>query len=62
MLRREKIHIARRTVAKYREILGILPSSKRKHPDFGPGGINEKSNGPDHSLKEESIILSEEGL
>ena len=62
MLRREKIHIARRTVAKYREIMGILPSSKRKHPDFGPGGINGKSNGPDHSPKEESIIQSEEGL
>jgi RNA polymerase sigma-54 factor len=24
------IEIARRTVAKYREVLGILPSSKRK--------------------------------
>jgi len=24
------IHIARRTVAKYREMMGILPSSKRK--------------------------------
>jgi RNA polymerase sigma-54 factor len=62
MLRREKIHIARRTVAKYREIMGILPSSKRKHPDFGPGGTNEKSNGPDHSPEEDSIIQSEEGL
>jgi hypothetical protein len=49
-------------VAKYREILGILPSSKRKHPDFGPGGTNEKSNGPDHSPEEESIIQLEEEL
>ncbi|HSO66493.1 MAG TPA: hypothetical protein VLP30_01455, partial [Desulfatirhabdiaceae bacterium] len=62
MLRREQIHIARRTVAKYREILGILPSSKRKHPDFGPGLTNDKSNGPDHSPEEESIIQSKEGL
>lgn len=30
LLRRENIEIARRTVAKYREVLGILPSSKRK--------------------------------
>ena len=29
-LARENIDIARRTVAKYRELLGILPSSKRK--------------------------------
>jgi RNA polymerase sigma-54 factor len=29
-LGRENIDIARRTVAKYRELLGILPSSKRK--------------------------------
>ena len=29
-LSRENIDIARRTVAKYRELLGILPSSKRK--------------------------------
>lgn len=30
MLREQNIDIARRTVAKYREMLGILPSSKRK--------------------------------
>ena len=30
LLKEENIQIARRTVAKYREILGILPSSKRK--------------------------------
>ncbi len=30
LLKKDNIDIARRTVAKYREILGILPSSKRK--------------------------------
>ncbi len=30
MLLKDNINIARRTVAKYREMLGILPSSKRK--------------------------------
>ncbi|MGC4001466.1 MAG: RNA polymerase factor sigma-54 [Anaeromyxobacter sp.] len=30
LLKEQKIEIARRTVAKYREVLGILPSSKRK--------------------------------
>jgi RNA polymerase sigma-54 factor len=30
LLRAQNIEIARRTVAKYREVLGILPSSKRK--------------------------------
>ena len=30
ILRSENVDIARRTVAKYREVLGILPSSKRK--------------------------------
>jgi RNA polymerase sigma-54 factor len=62
MLLREKIHIARRTVAKYREILGILPSSKRKHLDLGPGGLNGKSTGLKHSPEEEPIIQPEEGL
>jgi RNA polymerase sigma-54 factor len=33
MLRSEKINIARRTVAKYRQALGILPSASRKLPD-----------------------------
>ena len=31
LLKRENIDIARRTVAKYREALGILPSSKRRN-------------------------------
>jgi RNA polymerase sigma-54 factor len=30
MLKKTDIHIARRTVAKYREVLGIPPSSKRR--------------------------------
>ncbi|MGE5257341.1 MAG: RNA polymerase factor sigma-54 [Hyphomicrobiales bacterium] len=30
MLKRENIHIARRTVAKYREMMRVLPSNKRK--------------------------------
>ncbi|MBC8420581.1 MAG: hypothetical protein H8E10_18515 [Desulfobacterales bacterium] len=33
LLKEEKIEIARRTVAKYRESLGILPSNKRKKLD-----------------------------
>jgi len=32
MLKQEDIDIARRTVAKYREMLGILPSSRRRQP------------------------------
>jgi RNA polymerase sigma-54 factor len=36
LLQKEKIHIARRTVAKYRELLTILPSSKRRNPNFVP--------------------------
>jgi RNA polymerase sigma-54 factor len=36
LLQGEKIHIARRTVAKYRELLAILPSSKRKNPHYVP--------------------------
>ena len=32
MLAKENIDIARRTVAKYRELLGILPSSRRRQP------------------------------
>jgi len=30
MLKRENIQIARRTVAKYREMMRVLPSNKRK--------------------------------
>jgi RNA polymerase sigma-54 factor len=30
VLAKENVDIARRTVAKYRELMGILPSSKRK--------------------------------
>jgi RNA polymerase sigma-54 factor len=36
LLKQRDIDIARRTVAKYREMMGILPSSKRKDV-FGPG-------------------------
>jgi RNA polymerase sigma-54 factor len=32
ILRKLNIKIARRTVAKYREMMGILPSRKRKNP------------------------------
>jgi RNA polymerase sigma-54 factor len=35
LLGREAIDIARRTVAKYREAMGILPSSRRRHPYAG---------------------------
>jgi RNA polymerase sigma-54 factor len=34
MLRQQDILIARRTVAKYREMIGVLSSSKRKRPGF----------------------------
>ena len=34
ILKKEGIRIARRTVAKYREMMGILPSHKRKKPVF----------------------------
>jgi RNA polymerase sigma-54 factor len=34
MLEKEGIRIARRTVAKYREMMNILPSHKRKKPTF----------------------------
>jgi len=30
LMRQQGVEIARRTVAKYREVLGILPSSKRR--------------------------------
>jgi RNA polymerase sigma-54 factor len=32
ILSKEGVVIARRTIAKYREVLGILPSSQRKKP------------------------------
>jgi RNA polymerase sigma-54 factor len=32
MLAKDNIKIARRTVAKYRDMLGILPSNRRKRP------------------------------
>ena len=32
LLRKVNIDVARRTVAKYRETLGILPSRKRRNP------------------------------
>jgi RNA polymerase sigma-54 factor len=34
MLKEANILIARRTVAKYREMLGLLSSSKRKKPSW----------------------------
>jgi RNA polymerase sigma-54 factor len=34
LLSNDSINIARRTVAKYREAMGILPSSKRRQPYF----------------------------
>jgi RNA polymerase sigma-54 factor len=34
ILRRQDVIIARRTVAKYRGMLGVLPSSKRKKPGY----------------------------
>jgi RNA polymerase sigma-54 factor len=37
VLERENISIARRTVAKYREMLGILPSNRRKKSSWGLG-------------------------
>ncbi len=38
LLKRDNIRIARRTVAKYREMLGILPSHKRKQLLWGENG------------------------
>ena len=35
LLKKEKVEIARRTVAKYREIMEILPSTKRRKMDAG---------------------------
>ena len=37
MLKRDDIDIARRTVAKYRELMGILPSSRRRRTLGAPG-------------------------
>jgi len=34
LLSNDSVEIARRTVAKYREAMGILPSSKRRQPFF----------------------------
>ncbi|HIJ79772.1 MAG: RNA polymerase factor sigma-54 [Desulfobulbaceae bacterium] len=36
IFKKENIQLARRTVAKYREQLGILPSKLRKKPNMGP--------------------------
>jgi RNA polymerase sigma-54 factor len=36
VLEKENISIARRTVAKYREMLGILPSNRRRKSSWGP--------------------------
>ena len=49
ILERENIRIARRTVAKYREMLGILPSSKRRQTQWGvalKGGTALQPDGP----------------
>jgi len=43
MLGEEGISIARRTVAKYREAMGILPSSKRKDPYFNANRNSKKT-------------------
>ena len=57
LLRREKIHIARRTVAKYRELLGLLPSSKRKDPNYIPPPPEGRK--PDADSSEEQELLQD---
>ncbi len=41
ILRRQNVLIARRTVAKYRGVLGMLSSSKRKKPVYGRKALSE---------------------
>lgn len=43
LLRKEDVIIARRTVAKYRGMLGVLPSSKRKKPRVRSKGLANPS-------------------
>jgi RNA polymerase sigma-54 factor len=43
ILRKEDVIIARRTVAKYRGMLGVLPSSKRKKPGMRHKGLANPS-------------------
>ncbi len=43
LLRRDNVIIARRTVAKYRGMLGVLPSSKRKRPGYRRKDLPETS-------------------
>jgi RNA polymerase sigma-54 factor len=43
ILRRQDVLIARRTVAKYRGMLGVLSSSKRKRPSFRRKGLSDAS-------------------
>jgi RNA polymerase sigma-54 factor len=43
ILRRQGVLIARRTVAKYRGMLGVLSSSKRKKPSFRRKSLSEAS-------------------
>jgi len=43
ILRRQDVLIARRTVAKYRGMLGVLSSSKRKRPTFRRKGLSGAS-------------------
>jgi len=40
MLRQDNVLIARRTVAKYRGMLGVLSSSKRKRPSMRPKNLS----------------------
>jgi RNA polymerase sigma-54 factor len=40
MLREDNVIIARRTVAKYRGMLGVLSSSKRKKPGIRPKSLS----------------------
>lgn len=43
ILHRDNVIIARRTVAKYRGMLGVLPSSKRKRPGYRRKDLSETS-------------------
>ncbi|HID28835.1 MAG TPA: RNA polymerase sigma-54 factor, partial [Desulfobacterales bacterium] len=42
ILKASNINIARRTVAKYREMLGVLPSNKRKNIRGGQSGCKRR--------------------
>lgn len=49
LLKKEDINIARRTVAKYRDLLGILPSSRRKRTLMSRGGKGHPKKDIDNS-------------